>query len=139
MTRTNRPAGRTTRRGANLTASLVATGVVVVALLMVLQGYYHCSEALKRTQNRSRALMVLESQAETIRAAGFGALPPVGQHAMPAEALQGLPGASGSLIVKDGPSRDMRLVTLDLQWRDGDQPVGESEILFAMSKHGLDP
>ena len=100
MTRTNRPAGRTTRRGANLTASLVATGVVVVALLMVLQGYYHCSEALKRTQNRSRALMVLESQAETIRAAGFGALPPVGQHAMPAEALQGLPGASGSLILR---------------------------------------
>ena len=83
--------------------------------------------------------MILESQAEVIRAAGYGALPQPGRHPMPSDLLQGLPGARGSLNVRSGPAPNMRLVTLRADWRDGHQPAGEIEILFAMSSHGLDP
>jgi hypothetical protein len=126
------------RRGGSLMAALISAFVLSVALLLALQAYYHASAALTRTTNRSRALMVLESQAETLRAAGFAALPLPGRHALPAEALRGIPGAAGSLMVEPGPAPGMRMVTLELTWQEGDGPPGQVSLVFGMAAQGMD-
>jgi len=125
-------------RGGSLTAALIATFVLSVAMLLALQAYYHASAALTRTTNRSRALMALESQAEVLRAAGFAALPEPGRHAIPAETLRGLPGAGGSLTVKPGPTPGMRQVSLEVTWQEGDGPPGRTSLVFGMAAQGMD-
>lgn len=127
------------RRGGSLMGALLAMFVLSVGMLLAVQAYYHTSAALTRTTNRSRALMVLESQAETLRAAGFAALPAPGRHALPAEALRGLPGATGSLTVRSGPAPGMQTVSLDLTWQEGDRPPGRTSLVFGMSARGMDP
>jgi len=118
--------------------ALMATFVLSVALLLALQAYYHASAALARTSNRSRALMALESQAEVLRAAGFAALPTPGRHAIPSEALRGLPGATGSLTVKRGPAPGMRMVTLEVGWQEKGGPPGRTSLVFGMAARGMD-
>lgn len=126
-------------RGTSLTEALGAAFVISMAMLLALQTYYHASVALTRTSHRARGLMILESQAETMRAAGMAMLPSPGRHALPSEALRGLPGATGALIVKPGPAPGMRLATLELRWPENNGPPGRCEITFAMSSEGMDP
>ena len=123
-------------RGAELTAALISAFVVSVALLLAIQAYYHGSVALERTTNRARALMALESQAEVMRAAAGGALPRPGTHAFPAEALRGLPGATGSLTVKQGPAAGMRTVRLEMEWPEEKGPPGHATLVFAVNRQG---
>jgi hypothetical protein len=120
-----------------LTAALISAFIVSVALLLAIQAYYHGGVALERTTNRARAMMVLESQAEIMRAAGIGALPQPGTHILPGEALRGLPGATGSLTVAEGPRGGMRTVRLDIEWPEENGPRGKASLLFAMSQDGL--
>jgi len=126
-------------RGGSLTAALIAAFVISVALLIALQACYHSSVALARTTNRARAVMVLESQAETLPAAGCAALPEPGRHALPAETLRGLPGATGELAVEPGPVAGMRLVSLTLRWPEEHGPAGSASLTLAMSLRGMDP
>jgi len=125
-------------RGGSLTAALIAAFILTVALLISLQAYYHCSVATARTTDRARALMVLESQAEVMRAAGMALLPEPGRHAVPAEALRGLPGATGTLQVRRGPVAGMRTVTLELEWPEEHGPTGHASLVFAMSSQGME-
>ncbi|MBM3497972.1 MAG: hypothetical protein FJX74_04800 [Armatimonadetes bacterium] len=134
----NEPGLFRSRRGGSLMAALIATFVLSVGMLLALQAYYHCSAALARTSNRSRALMALESHAEILRAAGFAALPEPGRHAIPAEALRGLPGATGSLTVKPGPAPRMRTISLEVRWQEGDRPPGRTSLVFGMAEQGMD-
>jgi hypothetical protein len=127
------------RRGSELTGALIGATVVSIALLMAIQAYYQSSIALARTTNRARALMVLESQAEALRAAGYSALPAPGTHAMPTEMLRGLPGATGSLAVSPGPAPSMRTVSFRMTWPERNGPPGEARLVFAMGARGLDP
>jgi len=120
-----------------LTAALISAFVVSLALLLAIQAYYHGSVALHRTTNRARAMMILESQAEVMRAAGLGALPQPGTHVLPEEALRGLPGASGSLTVAEGPRAGMRTVRLQIEWSEEDGPRGQASLLFGISHDGL--
>jgi len=120
-------------------AALIAAFIVSVAMLMALQAYYHATNAVAHTANRARALMILESQAETMRAAGFAMLPEPGRHAIPAEALRGLPGATGTLRVQPGPASGMRMVTLETRWPEEHGPAGQVRVVFAMSSQGMDP
>ncbi|MBM3474558.1 MAG: hypothetical protein FJX75_14945 [Armatimonadetes bacterium] len=120
-------------------AALIAAFVVSMAMLMALQAYYHATTALAHTANRARALMILESQAETMRAAGFAMLPHLGRHAIPSEALRGLPGATGTLLVQPGPTAGMRLVTLEMRWPEEHGPAGQMRVVLAMSSEGMDP
>jgi hypothetical protein len=131
-------AGTLGRRAGSLTAALIAAFILSVGLLLALQAYYHSSVAVARTANRARALMVLESQAETMRAAGFAMLPEPGRHPLPSEALRGLPGATGTLQVRPGPVAGMRLVTLELKWPEEHGPPGRTDLVFAMSAQGMD-
>lgn len=124
-------------RGVELAAALISAFVVSVALLLAVQAYYHGSVALQRTRDRARAMMILESQAEVMRAAGLGALPQPGTHVLPEEVLRGLPGATGSLTVATGPRAGMRTVRLQIEWPEEDGPPGQESLLFAMSEDGL--
>jgi hypothetical protein len=108
-------------------------------MALALQAYHHASNALARTTNRARALMVLESQAETLRAAGAAALPAPGRHALPAEALRGFPGATGTLRVEPGPVPDMQQAALELTWPETSGPDGRVELVFALSSRGMSP
>jgi hypothetical protein len=128
--------GNRARRGVELTAALVSAFVVSVALLLAIQAYYHSGLALRRTTNRARAMMILESQAEVMRAAGLGALPKNGAHAFPAEALRGLPGATGALMVARGPARGMRTVRLEIEWPEAKGPQGAASLVFAVGPGG---
>jgi hypothetical protein len=120
-------------------AALIAAFVVSLAMLLALQAYYHATTALAHAANRARALMVLESQAETMRAAGFAMLPEPGRHALPSEALRGLPGSTGTLLVRPGAVAGMRMVTLEMQWSERSGPGGQMRVVFAMSSRGMDP
>jgi hypothetical protein len=83
--------------------------------------------------------MVLESQAEILRAAGAAGLPQPGKHALPAETLRGLPGAVGSLSVRPGPTPGLSTVSLHVEWSEPKGPPGQANLLFALSRRGLDP
>jgi len=131
------PAAR--RRGSELAGALVGALVVSVALLIAIQAYYQSSLALARTTNRARAMMVLESQAEALRAAGAAALPKPGMHALPTETLRGLPAATGSLTVRPGPAAGMTMVSLHLEWPERKGPPGQARLVFALSTQGMDP
>ena len=113
--------------------------MIGIGLLIAVQAYYQSSLALARTGDRARALMVLESQAETLRAAGAAGFPKPGVHALPSETLRGLPGASGSLIVTRGPVEGLKLVSLRLEWPERTGPPGEARLAFAVSPRGMEP
>jgi Tfp pilus assembly protein PilV len=105
------------RRGATLISTLVGIGFLAVVLVAVVQLHALSSAAVAVADARSRALMVAEAQIERLHAGGYAALPAVGQHVIEAPASAGLPGASGTLTISEGPARDSRLVTVTITWR----------------------
>jgi len=68
-------------------------------------------------ESRSIALMVAETQLETMQAEGYAALPAIGEYPLHVPMLGKLPGAAGTLTVAQGPDPQSRTVSVKIAWQ----------------------
>lgn len=105
-------------RGFSLIEIVVALGIVA-AMLMLFQAVLVAERAASTAREQGSALSIVENELESVRAAGFDALPGSGAFSDPG--LATLPGGAGTITVTpENSSLSLVAVTVSWQGRGGE-------------------